>query len=79
MAVTAFGAAIVATTAAIEGQADAGVEVDDSGRVVAVSTTSIAWSDGIWPGQVVVKASNWDSGWGTCVVETGVAGPIAPD
>ena len=50
LAVVAFGVAIVATSTAIEGHADAGVEIDENGRVVAVSPTGFAWRDGVRPG-----------------------------
>lgn len=65
VALVAFATAIAATTAAIEGHADAGVVVDSSGRVASVSTTGFAWRDGVRPGQFVVSASKSDAvdGW----------------
>lgn len=76
MAFLAFGAAIVATTAAIEGHADAGVQVDESGHVAAVSPTGFAWRDGIRPGQLVVSSSKSDSDEGWHLVVAGPTGPI---
>ncbi len=75
-ALTAFLTAIVATTAAIEGRADAGVVVDSSGTVVSVSHTGFAWRDGIRPGQHVVVASRSDADGGWSMVTDGPAGRI---
>ena len=79
MAVTAalaFLTAIAATTAAIEGHADAGVVVDPSGHVASVSPTGFAWRDGIRPGQLVTASSRSDAVGGWAMVTESANGPI---
>jgi signal transduction histidine kinase len=76
LALAAFGAAVIATTAALEGRADAGVVVDSSGRVASVSTTGFAWRDGIRPGQVVLASTKADAVDGWRIETAGPDGPI---
>jgi signal transduction histidine kinase len=78
VAVGGFLAATVATTAAIEGHADAGVVIDSSGRVERVSATGFAWRDGVRPGQEVISSSPADAedGYGWRLVVRGDKGPI---
>ena len=82
VAVGGFLAAILATTAAIEGHADAGVVIDSSGRIQRVSPTGFAWRDGIRPGQEVISSSPADAedGWGVVVrsAEATIASREAP-
>jgi signal transduction histidine kinase len=76
VALVAFVTAIAATSAAIEGHADAGVEIDSSGRVAAVSPTGFAWRDGIRPGQLVLATTKSDAAEGWELVTQGAEGPI---
>jgi Signal transduction histidine kinase len=76
IALVAFGTAIAATTAAIEGNADAGVVVDSSGHVASVSTTGFAWRDGVRPGQSVVSASKADAVDGWSIETDGPSGKV---
>jgi signal transduction histidine kinase len=73
----AFATAIVATNAAIEGHADAGVLIDSSGVVESVSRTGFAWRDHIRPGQRVISTSRSDAAEGWSIVTQGPDGPIA--
>jgi signal transduction histidine kinase len=64
--VVALAAALSATSAALNGVADAGVQADLSrGAIADVSPTGFAWRDGIRAGQVVVEINRADSpdGW----------------
>jgi signal transduction histidine kinase len=66
VAAGAFMAGIAATSAALQGEADPGVQVSAPGSVVgAVSTTGFAWRQGVRPGQFVVALSATDDegGW----------------
>lgn len=76
IALLAFFAAIISTTAAIEGHADAGVVIDSSGRVEAVSRTGFAWRDGIRPGQRVLSSSPSDAAAGWSLLVEDPAGSI---
>lgn len=75
IALVALGVAIGATTTAIEGHADAGIDVE-SGYVVAVSTTGFAWRDGIRPGQRVIDSARADADEGWFIVTQGSGGQV---
>jgi Histidine kinase. len=75
-ALAAFLTAIVATTAAVEGHADAGVVIDESDHVESISPTGFAWRDGIRPGQRVIARSRGASAEGWSLVTEGPDGPI---
>lgn len=75
-AVAAFVTAIVGATTAIEGHSNAGVEIDSSGRVAAVSPTGFAWRDGIRPGQLVLTSTKSDSEEGWLLITEGPSGPV---
>lgn len=64
--VVALVAAVSATSAALNGVADAGVQADLPGGTISfVSPTGFAWRDGIRPGHVVIEIERADSvdGW----------------
>ena len=66
LAVGALLAALSATSVALQGVADPGVDYDETGQaVVAVTRTGFAWRDGVRPGDVVVStiASGDPGGW----------------
>lgn len=65
-AIAAFVAGTSATSAALAGITNAGVEPDPSGKeIVAVSPAGFAWRDGIRPGQhiVAIEPSDAAGGW----------------
>ena len=76
IAAASFLAAIVATTAAIEGHPDAGVVIDSSDRITGVSPTGFAWRDGIRVGQIVVAHSRSDAPDGWSVQTSGPGGDV---
>jgi signal transduction histidine kinase len=76
IAFVGFISAMAATSAAIEGHADAGVVIDSSDRVEAVSRTGFAWRDGIRPGQHVVSSSKSDAVDGWALETIGPSGKI---
>lgn len=66
VAVGGFIAGLVATSAALQGEADAGVVADLPGeRIASVSPAGFAWRDGIRPGQTLVALTPADDpgGW----------------
>ena len=66
VAIGAFVAGLAASSAALQGEADAGVVAELPGeRISSVSPTGFAWRDGIRPGQVVVALTPADElgGW----------------
>jgi signal transduction histidine kinase len=65
VAIGAFVAGIAASSAALEGDADAGVVAIPGEPIDSVSPTGFAWRDGIRPGQVVVAVTPADDpgGW----------------
>lgn len=76
VALLGFVTSIAATNAAIEGHADAGVVIDSSGRIEAVSPTGFAWRDGIRPGQRVLSTTPGAAPEGWSVTTAGADGPI---
>ena len=76
VAVGAFVAALIATTAALSGHPEAGVDFDSTNRVAAVSPTGFAWRDGIRVGQVVLERSRADAPGGWRVRTIGPAGEL---
>jgi signal transduction histidine kinase len=66
VAIGAFVAGLAASSAALQGDADAGVVAELPGeRISSVSPTGFAWRDGIRPGQLVVALTAADElgGW----------------
>ena len=76
VAFVALFISMAATSAAIEGHADAGVVIDEDGRIADVSPTGFAWRDGIRPGQLVVESRSSADPDGWLLVTMGAAGPI---
>lgn len=72
IAIGAFVAALAASSAALQGEPDAGVVAELPGdRISSVSPTGFAWRDGIRPGQLVValRAADEPGGWRLETVE----------
>jgi signal transduction histidine kinase len=66
LAVGALIAGLSATSVALQGVADQGVDYDETGQtVVDVARTGFAWSDGVRPGDIVIStiASGDPGGW----------------
>jgi len=66
LAIGGFVAGVSATSAALEGYANAGVVTENAGGVVlSVSPTGFAWREGVRPGQLVVSLDDAQSsgGW----------------
>jgi signal transduction histidine kinase len=77
VAIVAFVTALSATSAVLEGHANAGLVFDaESGMVTAVSPTGFAWRDGVRPGQRVVSAGLADDPRGWHIETIGPGGPI---
>ena len=79
VAIGSFLAALVATTAAVGGHPEAGVDFDSTNRIAAVSPTGFAWRDGIRVGQVVVERSKADAPGGWRIRTLGSAGPVTSE
>jgi signal transduction histidine kinase len=72
----AFVTSLAATSAAIEGHPDAGVVIDASSHIEAVSPTGFAWRDNIRPGQLVLRSTSAADADGWILVSQGPLGPI---
>jgi signal transduction histidine kinase len=75
--VAALVAAVSASSAALQGAANAGVAVDPTGsHVDAVAPTGFAWRDGVRPGQVVTYVGKADDPGGWRIETIGPDGPV---